>query len=203
MENKKFKKKIVGGFDKNEVIDYIDRLQKEQIQKPDEDKYLEEIERLKAERDTLADALAKANEQLKKLSDPLTGSNSVIASSIAHSKSHFDSIVTLSDEVRNETAENLSRVSDDVAQMLENAAEMKSSFLSAAEKLNGDLEALKSYVEKTSPFFRDDRGQLGEIREKADREDSSIKKVLEEGFKLLEEATAHQSKIDKILQNIK
>lgn len=202
MENKKFKKKFIGGFDKGEVIDYIDKLQQQQAQE-DEQKYIEQIELLKNERDALASALEQANEQIKKLSDPVKGSKSMIASSIAHSKSHFDSMVSLSEEVRSETAEKLAEVSNDVQEMLKSSVEMKKDFEAAAQKLGDDIEKLQSYLDKSSPFFRADRGALGDISAKAEDEDSSIKSVLEEGFKLLDETTAQEDEIDKILHDLK
>lgn len=203
MESKKFKKKFIGGFDKSEVIDYIDNLQKTQAEEMNEQKYLEQIERLTSERDALADALEKANEQLKKLSDPLIGSKSMLASSIAHSKSHFDNMVSLSDEVKSETNDNLEKISGDVREMIANAAEMKKNFENAADNLGSDLEKLQSFLEKSLPFFRDDRGKLGDISKKAVEKDNGAKEVLEEGFKLLDETTAQQSEIDKLLQEVK
>ena len=203
METKKFKKKFLGGFDKTEVIDYIDRLQKDRSEEYDEQKYIEEIERLKKERDALASALEKANEHLKKLSDPIAGSNSTLASSISHSKSHFESMAALSDEVRRETGENLSLVSSDADKLLENAVEMKKSFDAAAEKLNKDIENLRFFLEKSSPFFRGDPAVVEKIRQEAVKEDNSAKEVLKQGQKLLDETTAKQTEIDNLLEIIK
>ena len=203
MENKQFKKKLIGGFDKSEVIDYIDRLQKNQSEEYDEEKYIEEIERLKEERDTLAALLEKANEQLKKLSDPLTGSNSMLASSITHSKAHFDNMASLSDEIRRETSDKLALVSKDAKKMLDEAVDMKKSFDKAAENLENDIEELRSFVEKSSPFFRDDAESIKEIRKKAVKEDEQTKTVLKQSSDLLDETVAHQAEIDTVLKKIK
>ena len=203
METKKFKKKLIGGFDKSEVIDYIDRLQKNQAEEYDEQKYIDEIESLKEERDALAQLLEKANEQLKKFSDPIEGSNSMLASSISHSKSHFDNMASLSDEIRLETGEKLLLASKDAQKILDDALKMKESFDAAAEKLNEDIESLKIFLDKSAPFFRDDSETIEEIRQRASKEEDNAKTILKKGRNILDEAVAQQAEINKILKKIK
>lgn len=203
MENKTFRKKLLGGFDRNEVIDYIDRLQKDKSEEFDEQKYLDEIESLKNERDALAQALEKANEQLKKLSDPVSGSNSMMASSISHSKAHFESMAALSEEVRRETGENLSVVSDDVTNMLDKANEMRKCFDIASDKLNKDIEKLRFFIDKSAPFFQGEPVKLEDVSQKVVKEEKSAKEILKQGQNLINEAVARQAEIDGILEKIR
>lgn len=203
MENKKFKKKIMGGFDRSEVIDYIDKLQQSPAPEFDEKKYIEEIEHLKSQRDTLAEALEKANEQLRKLSEPISAGKNTIASSIAHSKAHFDTMVSLSEEVRGEMAENLSAVSKDVRDMQKRCAEMRKSFEADSDKLESELAKFRACIDKSSQFFLEGSDTIGKVSQKAESEDSNIKEVLEDGFKILEEVNFQQSSIDSILKKFR
>lgn len=203
MENKTFRKKLLGGFDRNEVIDYIDRLQKDKSEEFDEQKYLDEIERLKNERDALAQSLEKANEQLKKLSDPVSGSNSMMASSISHSKAHFESMAALSEEVRRETGENLSVVSDDITNMLDKANEMRKCFDIASDKLKKDIEKLRFFIDKSAPFFQGESVKLEDVSQKVVKEEKNAKEILKQGQNLINEAVARQAEIDGILEKIR
>lgn len=203
MENKTFRKKLLGGFDRNEVIDYIDLLQKDKSEEFDEQKYLDEIECLKNERDALAQALEKANEQLKKLSDPVSGSNSMMASSISHSKAHFESMAALSEEVRRETGENLSVVSDDITNMLDKANEMRKCFDIASDKLNKDIEKLRFFIDKSAPFFQGESVKLEDVSQKVVKEEKNAKEILKQGQNLINEAVARQAEIDGILEKIR
>lgn len=204
MENKKFKKSIFGGFKKTDVIDYIKALESEKNSSVADEELTKEVEELKKDKILLMHELEKAKDQIKKLSDPLTGANRMMASSIKHSKDHFDSMVCLAGQINEETSSSIESISSDVEKMLGATAEMTEKFELSLGELRSKLDKLKTDLAQSKEYFKDTSQKTSdEVMNNAQDENQNIYKILSEGYELLDETTLQQFEITKIINDLK
>lgn len=204
MENKIFKKSIFGGFKKSDVMDYIKNLESEKNKTAPDEELTKEVEELRKEKIILLHELEKANEQIKKLSDPLTGANRMIASSIKHSKDHFDSMVSLADQINDETSNRIESISCDVENMLGSTAEMADKFEQSLSELRSKLDNLKNNLNQSKECFNGGNEKPSdEIMLNAENQNNDIYKILSDGYELLDETTLQQFEITKIINDLK
>lgn len=202
MESKKFKTKFMGGFDKQDVMQYISDLQKSQAQTVDE-QLTKKIAELKEENEILMEALEKANEHIKKLSDPITGSSKMVASSISHSKSHFENMAILADGIGETTNDSLISLSKDVKTLIEKTDTAAKDFDDSVSQLRKNLEKFENYIAKSSEYFNDSIKKNSKIKTKVKSENESIETLLSQGYELLDETTVKQLEISKLLNELK
>ncbi|MBQ6624963.1 MAG: hypothetical protein IIX39_04010 [Clostridia bacterium] len=202
MESKKFKTKFMGGFDKKDVMQYISDLQKSQAQSVDE-QLTQKIAELKKENEILMEALEKANEHIKKLSDPITGSSKMVASSISHSKSHFENMAILADGIGETTNDGLISISKEVKSLLEKTGKVAKDFDDSMSQLRKNLEKFESHIAKSTEYFNDSVKENSKIKNKVKNENESIETLLSQGYELLDETTVKQLEISRLLDELK
>ena len=188
MKAMKFRNSFFGGFNKADVMKYIEELQKKQpqtSQMPDDETESKEIIALKKENERLVLALEKANEQIKKLKQPKKESTKTVSN--------------LKDNIKIDPTENTNAISGDISGMIKSTEDIAKDFDNAVKKLNGDLEEFKKYLETSSKYFDEQQNIHSEI----DLEDENIKEILSQGYELIEESGLKQLEISKIIDDLK
>lgn len=188
MKAMKFRNSFFGGFNKADVMKYIEELQKKQpqtSQMPDDETESKEIIALKKENERLVLALEKANEQIKNLKK--------------QKKESTKTVSNLKDNIKIDPTENTNAISGDISGMIKSTEDIAKDFDNAVKKLNGDLEEFKKYLETSSEYFDEQQNIHSEI----DLEDENIKEILSQSYELIEESGLKQLEISKIIDDLK
>jgi len=195
MEAKKFKKSVFGGFNKTEVIRYIDELQKQSAQKAES----EEVTRLKEENARLTEALRKTDEQLRKFASPVANSNTMLASSLAHSKSHFENITAIVNGICETTGESITSANANIVELLNVADCASKDFTQSIEQLRETLEKLLAFLNETSDCLMSASANCETANEEVVKNENKTKDLLQSGEDVLNDLEKQQEENSKLL----
>lgn len=198
MVERKFKKSLFG-FKKADVMKYIDELQKSSSDPAEVDS--EELKKLREENEKLAQALEKSNKQIELLSDPVKGSNKMLATSLEHSRTHFENVATLVNGICDKANENVGLAGDELAEILKMADKTSDDFEGALKKFREELETLRSHLEKTGSYFKSEEIVAAESEDESDEDNAD--KIFAEGEKLLQEVQNLHDENAELLRLIK
>lgn len=203
MESRKFKKSFIGGFDKEDVINYIEEIQKQAGVNNSGQENAEEIERLREENRQLREALEKSNEQLKLLADPIHSSNKILASSIAYSQSHYNSITELVNGLCRTTNESALRTKENVENIISFSKASRDELKKSYDQFGENLNQLKNNLEETMNCFEKISEYSLETAEKTKVADADISQVIETAQKLLSDIENRQDENNIALEEKK
>lgn len=203
MESKKFKKSFMGGFDKEDVMKYIEEIQKQNSEKKSVNDDSEEIKALKEENERLAEALRKSNEQLKLLADPVEGSNKILASSIAYSTSHYNSITDLVNGLCRTTNESAVDTKATVEDILSFAKKSEEEFTKNYNIFKKNLETLRKNLKETIECFGKIEEASTDTSKKTKAADAKIENLMQKAEKLLGSIENQQKENSELLEKVK
>ena len=195
MEAKKFKKSVFGGFNKTEVIRYIDELQKQSAQKAES----EEVTRLREENARLTEALRKTDEQLRKFASPVANSNTMLASSLAHSKAHFENITAIVNGICETTGESVTNANANIIELINMADCTSKDFAQSVEALRENLQKLQAFLNETSDCLMSASANCETASENVSDSENKTMEILKKGEVVADDIKKQQEENSKLL----